>query len=86
MDPRYALIYNLLSALTFPLGGLIADSLAGRVAVAVLMPSAAGNLIYIAVADLLPEFTTSPIPMEKVLHSACFGLGLLTLLGIAVAA
>jgi zinc and cadmium transporter len=83
---RHALAYNLASALTFPLGGLIAYAVAGDVDVAVLVPFAAGNFIYIAVADLLPEITTSPLPGEKALHTASFALGLAVLLAIALVA
>lgn len=83
-SPRRALAYNLASALTFPLGGVIAYALAGVVEIAVLVPFAAGNFLYIAVADLLPEITTSPVPREKFLHTACFVLGLGVLLGVAV--
>ena len=81
---RHALMFNFASALTFPLGGLIAYALAGRVDVAVLVPFAAGNFIYIAVADLLPEIATSPVPREKVLHTLTFGAGLVLLLGVAL--
>ncbi|MEU3200976.1 ZIP family metal transporter [Streptomyces sp. NPDC006996] len=83
-SPRDALAFNLVSALTFPLGGVIAYAMAGEVNVAVLVPFAAGNFIYIAVADLLPEITTSPVPREKVLHTASFVLGLAALLGVAL--
>ncbi len=62
---RHALLYNAASALTFPLGGLLAYGFAGRVDVAVLVPFAAGNFIYIALADLLPEITTSPRPAAE---------------------
>jgi zinc and cadmium transporter len=81
---RHALMFNFASALTFPLGGLIAYGLAGRVDVAVLVPFAAGNFIYIAVADLLPEITTSPVPREKLVHTVTFGVGLALLLGVAL--
>ena len=81
---RHALLYNLASALTFPLGGLVAYSLAGQVDVALLIPFAAGNFVYIAVADLLPEITTSPHPREKLLHSTSFAAGLALLLLAAV--
>jgi zinc and cadmium transporter len=81
---RHALIYNLASALTFPLGGLLAYAAAGRIEVAWLVPFAAGNFIYIAVADLLPEITSTPNPRDKVLHTASFGLGLAALLVVAL--
>jgi zinc and cadmium transporter len=80
---RHALIYNFASALTFPFGGLLAYGLAGRFDVAVLVPFAAGNFVYIAVADLLPAITTSPVPREKVLHTVTFGVGLAVLLALA---
>jgi len=83
---RHALIYNLASALTFPLGGLLAYAVAGRIDVAWLVPFAAGNFIYIAVADLLPEITSTPNPRDKMLHTASFGLGLAALLVVALLA
>ncbi|MBF6354940.1 ZIP family metal transporter [Nocardia higoensis] len=81
---RHALLYNVASALTFPLGGLLAYGVSGRIDVAVLVPFAAGNFVYIAVADLLPEITTSPIPREKIVHTASFGFGLAALWTLAV--
>jgi zinc and cadmium transporter len=81
---RHALLYNFASALTFPIGGLVAYALAGQVEVAWLVPFAAGNFIYIAVADLLPEITSSPDPRDKTLHTASFGLGLAVLLAVAL--
>jgi zinc and cadmium transporter len=54
--------------------------------VAVLVPFAAGNFIYIAVADLLPEITSQPALIEKLLHTATFALGLGLLLLVAVLA
>lgn len=50
-----ALFFNFLSALTFPLGGVIAYLLQGSINVAYLAPIAAGNFLYIAAADLTPE-------------------------------
>jgi zinc and cadmium transporter len=50
-----ALLYNLLSALTFLIGGLIAYSASLKTDVTFLLPFAAGNFIYIAAADLIPE-------------------------------
>jgi zinc and cadmium transporter len=78
---QHALRYNVASALTFPLGGLIAYAFAGQIDVAVFVPFAAGNFIYIALADLLPEITTSPAPQQKVIHTVSFAAGL-TLLGV----
>lgn len=83
---RHALMYNAASALTFPLGGVIAYALAGSVDITVLIPFAAGNFIYIAVADLLPEITTSTVSREKVVHTVTFGAGLAILLAVTLIA
>jgi zinc and cadmium transporter len=75
-DRRRALLYNVLSALTFLIGSLAAYGVGGRIDVAVLVPFAAGNFIYIAATDLLPEITTAPGARDKAVHSIGFGLGL----------
>lgn len=80
---RRALIYNVASALTFLVGGVLAYSFAGRIDVAVLVPFAAGNFVYIALADLLPEINTSPAVQQKLGYSASFVLGLILLWGVA---
>jgi zinc and cadmium transporter len=82
-DRRHALLFNVLSALTFLLGSLIAYGLAERVDVAFLIPFAAGNFIYIATADLLPELTTSREWLDKLVHTAGFATGLGLLLAVA---
>ena len=80
-NARRALVYNVLSALTFLGGSVAAYGLAGRIDVAYLMPFAAGNFIYIALADLLPELSRSVEGPAKLIHTAGFaaGLGLLYL-------
>ena len=50
-----ALIFNVLSALTFLLGGLIAYFASFSIDVSFLIPFAAGNFIYIGASDLIPE-------------------------------
>lgn len=80
---RAALLYNVASALTFLVGGLVTYAVSASLDVAVLLPFAAGNFLYIALADLVPELTTSPSPHEKVVHTMGFGIGLLLLLGVA---
>lgn len=52
---RSALAWNFASALTFLAGGLVAYGASSAVDVGVLLPFAAGNFIYIAAADLIPE-------------------------------
>lgn len=81
--PR-ALAFNLVSAATVLLGALAAYGLSGRFDMAVLIPFAAGNFVYIALADLVPELTTTPAAHEKTIHTLGFTAGLLLLLGVAV--
>jgi zinc and cadmium transporter len=51
---KKALVYNFFSALTFPLGGVLAYAASFRFDVSFLVPFAAGNFIYIAASDLVP--------------------------------
>ena len=76
---RSALAWNFASALTFLLGALMAYGLADRIEVAYLLPFAAGNFIYIATADLLPEITSGESTADKLETSTALvvGLGLL---------
>ncbi len=52
---RLALVWNFLTALTFPLGGLIAYFAAQHLHVAPLVLFGGGSFIYIAACDLIPE-------------------------------
>jgi zinc and cadmium transporter len=81
-----ALLFNFLSALTFLLGGWVAYALAGRYEVTWLLPFAAGNFVYIAAADLIPELTEYPEAARKALLTSMFvlGLGLLGFVAVAV--
>jgi zinc and cadmium transporter len=88
--PRTALIYNLASALTFLIGSLVAYWLSGAVDVAFFVPFAAGNFVYIAAADLIPQITTTDkyrvpdelvlVTRDKIEQSIAFGSGLAMLL------
>jgi zinc and cadmium transporter len=80
---RQALWFNVLSALTFLVGSLTAYGIAERVDVAFLIPFAAGNFLYIATADLLPELTTAREWQDKLIHTAGFAAGLGLLLAVA---
>ena len=80
-----ALLFNFLSALTFLLGGWVAYVLSGRVDVTWLLPFAAGNFLYIAAADLIPELTEYPEASQKLQLTGMFVLGLAGLLAIALA-
>jgi zinc and cadmium transporter len=54
-DKGKALIANYLSAFTIVIGGLVAYYLSNSIDTTFLLPFAAGNFIYIAAADLIPE-------------------------------
>jgi zinc and cadmium transporter len=69
-----ALAFNFASALTFLVGGWVAYALAGRFEVTWLLPFAAGNFLYIAAADLIPELTGYPEAARKALLTAMFVL------------
>ncbi|GAA4380424.1 ZIP family metal transporter [Agromyces bauzanensis] len=77
-----ALMFNVLSAATFLVGGYVAYLLSGDIDVAVFIPFAAGNFIYIAAADLIPEFSHEETARGKVVVTLTFlvGLGALYLL------
>jgi zinc and cadmium transporter len=77
---RTALAWNFASALTFLVGSLIAYGMADHIEVAYLLPFAAGNFIYIAAADLLPEITSEERARDKLETSATFVAGLVILL------
>jgi len=77
---RSALAWNFTSALTFLVGSLLAYALADHIEVAYLLPFAAGNFIYIAAADLLPEITTETRTADKLETSGAFVAGLAILL------
>jgi zinc and cadmium transporter len=53
--PERALLYNVVSASTFLVGGLVAYAASARVDLTFLVPFAAGNFLYIAASDLVPE-------------------------------
>jgi zinc and cadmium transporter len=78
-----ALLYNFLSALAFPLGGLIAWTASLQSDVTFLLPLAAGNFLYIAASDLIPEANRSHDPRRGFASLAAFVGGLALLYGLA---
>ncbi len=78
MTRRRALLLNLASALTAILGAVIALTLSVYVEnlVALLLPFAAGNFIYIAGSDLVPELQDEKRLSSSVAHLALILLGL----------
>lgn len=67
-SPRAALLANFVSALTFPLGGLLAYAVATRMNVAGLALFGAGNFLYIAASDLIPEIKSKTSGWRAGLH------------------
>jgi zinc and cadmium transporter len=79
-----ALLYNLLSGLTFLLGGLIAYALSFRLDVTFLVPFAAGNFIYIGASDLIPEVKEHPNLRANAVHFVAFAAGIAMMLLVKV--
>jgi zinc and cadmium transporter len=82
---RQALFYNVLSALTFLLGGIIAYFASFRLDVSFLVPFAAGNFIYIAASDLIPEVKAHANLRANLVHFAAFVVGAALMLLVKVA-
>ncbi len=79
-----ALILNYMSAIPAIIGGLFGLYLAGIVgeSIVFLLPFAAGNFIYIASADLVPEMKKCETLKKSILHFMAFLLGLFLMLAI----
>jgi len=77
-----ALLYNFLSALTFLVGGIVAYGASFNFDVTFLLPFAAGNFIYIAAADLIPEIKHEESAKLNVIHFASFLIGIALLLAV----
>lgn len=86
LSRRRALLLNFLSALSFPVGGLIAWTASKSYEVTFLLPFAAGNFLYIAAADLVPEVKRETQAARAVLHFLCFAVGLALLLAVRIVA
>jgi zinc and cadmium transporter len=82
---RQALFYNVLSALTFLLGGIIAYFASFRLDVSFLVPFAAGNFIYIAAADLIPEVKAHADLKTNFIHFIAFAAGVMLMLVVKLA-
>ena len=77
-----ALLFNFLSGLTTVAGGLLIWFLAGQVEVAYILPFAAGNFIYIAASDLIPEIKHKEGLVRNILHFLAFLTGILLMYAI----
>lgn len=72
---RRALLFNVLSGLTFLLGGLLAYGLSFQMDVSWLIPFAAGNFLYIGASDLVPEVNKHDDHRANAVHLVVFVLG-----------
>ena len=80
---RRAILWNLASGLTFLVGAVLAYAASFEVDVTPLILFGAGNFIYIAASDLIPEIKSHESPVRAVLLFACFAAGAGALLGLA---
>lgn len=78
-----ALMWNFLSALTFPIGALLAYVVSQHIEVAGLVLFGAGNFIYIAASDLIPEIKAESGFRETALHISVFVSGLFIMFALA---
>jgi len=82
---RKALLFNMASALTFLLGGLLAYAVSFNINVAFLIPFAAGNFLYIGASDLVPEVNKHVDFKANLIHFISFLSGVLSMWLIKVA-
>jgi len=71
-----ALIFNFISASTFLLGSMVTYSLSFELNLSFLVPFAAGNFIYIASSDLIPEVNKDKDLKNSSIHFILFIFGL----------
>ena len=85
-DKTKALLLNFISALTAVLGGIAGYFLYGYIedSIVYLLPFAAGNFIYIAASDLIPEIKHRENLKKSLVHFVVFlcGIGLMLLVKI----
>jgi len=75
-NKRKALLFNVLSALTFLVGGLTAYMVSFKINVDFLVPFAAGNFLYIGASDLVPEVNKHDNIKANFIHLASFSAGI----------
>lgn len=79
-----ALLFNVLSALTFLLGGLVTYFLSFNLDISFLIPFAAGNFIYIGASDLVPEVNKHKDTKTNLINYVSFITGILLMLVIKI--
>ncbi len=83
-EKKRALIWNYASAATVIIGGVAGYYLSNLVmgAAVLLLPFAAGNFIYIAASDLIPEIKHGEMIKRNLVHFFTFITGILFMFGI----
>jgi zinc and cadmium transporter len=84
-DKGKALLFNILSALTFLAGGLLTYAISFDFDISFLIPFAAGNFIYIGASDLVPEVREHENLFSNILNFLAFVSGLLLMLLLRLA-
>ncbi|MEM5869771.1 MAG: ZIP family metal transporter [Candidatus Aenigmatarchaeota archaeon] len=80
---RKALFFNFLSALIAIFGGLISYFIPSEYFLKILLPFAAGNFIYIAASDLIPEIRKEASIKRSLVEFGVFLLGILLIYSLA---
>lgn len=81
---RQALVWNTISAMTFPVGAILAYVASWRFEVSGLTLFGAGSFIFIAASDLIPEIKDKEAtPWAMALHFGFFTGGLLLMFALA---
>ncbi len=88
-EKRNALIFNFISALTIIPGGIITFFVSGSIDTTFLLPFAAGNFIYIAASDLIPEIKHGKEDygesfLTRLGHFSAFIIGILLILMVRI--
>ena len=81
---KNAMLFNFISALTFPLGGLIAYAASKVIDVSFLVPFAAGNFLYIGASDLIPEIKHHHGAARNAMHFILFTAGIAVMMAIRI--
>jgi len=79
-----ALIVNFISGLVMVFGGLLVYFVSDKIDVSFLLPFAAGNFIYIAASDLIPEVKHHNSMLKNFIHFTAFILGILVVWSVGL--
>lgn len=80
---KKALLFNFLSALIAMLGGFLGYFIPSEYILKILLPFAAGNFIYIAASDLIPEIRKEVKIRKSLIELGIFLLGILLMYALA---